>query len=69
VAAGNVTLASVVEALRAAAPIVAAAEMAVIDPAADSLVLDAIRQRQADAARRAARAGQPRSPTEADDLN
>jgi DNA-binding FadR family transcriptional regulator len=69
VAAGNVTLASVVEALRAAAPIVAAAEMAVIDPAADSLVLDAIRQRHAEAARRAARAGQPRSSTEADDLN
>jgi DNA-binding GntR family transcriptional regulator len=69
VAAGNVTLASVVEALRAAAPIVAAAEVAVIDPAADSLVLDAITQRHSDAARRAARAGQPRSSTEADDLN
>ncbi len=69
VAAGNVTLASVVEALRAAAPIVAAAEMAVIDPAADALVLDAIRQRRADSARRAARAGQPRPSTEADDLN
>ena len=57
VAAGNVTLASVLEALRAAAPIVAAAEVAAIDPAADALVLDAITRRNPDDARRAARAG------------
>ncbi len=57
VAAGNVTLASVVEALRAAAPIVAAAQVAVIDPAADGLVLGAISRRDPDAARQAARAG------------
>jgi GntR family transcriptional repressor for pyruvate dehydrogenase complex len=57
VAAGNVTLASVLEALRAAAPIVAAAEVAAIDPAADALVLDAISRRNPDDARRAARAG------------
>jgi DNA-binding FadR family transcriptional regulator len=69
VAAGNVTLASVVEALRAAAPIVAAAELAVIDPAADALVLEAIRRHDADNARRAARAGQPRLKVEADELN
>lgn len=57
VAAGNVTLASVLEALRAAAPIVAAAERVVIDPAADALLLDAISRRHAEDARRAARAG------------
>jgi GntR family transcriptional repressor for pyruvate dehydrogenase complex len=57
VAAGNVTLASVLEALRAAAPIVAAAEVGAIDPAADALVLDAISRRNPDDARRAARAG------------
>ena len=56
VAAGNVTLASVLEALRAAAPIVAAAEVVAIDPAADALVLDAISRRNPDDARRAARA-------------
>ena len=57
VAAGNVTLASVLEALRAAAPIVAAAEVAAIDPAIDGQVLDAISLRNPDDARRAARAG------------
>jgi GntR family transcriptional repressor for pyruvate dehydrogenase complex len=57
VAAGNVTLASVVEALRAAAPIVAATGVMTIDPAADALVLDAISRRNPDDARRAARAG------------
>ncbi len=57
VAAGNVTLASVLEALRAAAPIVAAAEVAAIDPAIDGQVLDAINRRNPDDARRAARAG------------
>jgi GntR family transcriptional repressor for pyruvate dehydrogenase complex len=57
VAAGNVTLASVLEALRAAAPIVAVAKTQVIDPAADARVLDAIGRRSPDDARRAARAG------------
>lgn len=57
VAASNVTLASVLEALRAAAPIVAAAEVAAIDPAADELVLDAITRRSSEDARRAARSG------------
>jgi len=57
VAAGNVTLASVVEALRAAAPIVAVAEAQVIDPAGDALVLDALSRRSPDDARRAARSG------------
>ena len=63
------TLASVVEALRAAAPIIAAAEVAVIDPAADGLVLDAISRRQPDDARRVARIAQPRPGNEADGLN
>ena len=62
VAAGNVTLASVVEALRAAAPIVAEADTAVIDPAADEHVLEAIRRRDSDGARRSARLAQPASP-------
>ena len=57
VAAGNVTLGSVVEALRAAAPIVAVAEAQVIDPAGDALVLDALSRRSPDDARRAARSG------------
>jgi GntR family transcriptional repressor for pyruvate dehydrogenase complex len=57
VAAGSVTLASVVEALRAAAPIVAATEALAIDPAADARVFDAISRRNAEDARRAARAG------------
>ncbi len=69
VAAGNVTLASVLEALRAAAPIVAAAETLTVDPASDALVLDAISQRNADGARRAARAGRGPAVDEADERN
>jgi GntR family transcriptional regulator, transcriptional repressor for pyruvate dehydrogenase complex len=69
VAAGNVTLASVVEALRAAAPIVAAAETIVLDPAADALVLDAIRRRSADEARRAARTARVPGADEGDERN
>jgi GntR family transcriptional repressor for pyruvate dehydrogenase complex len=69
VAAGNVTLASVLEALRAAAPIVAAAEVSVIDPAADALVLDAISRRNPDDARRAARAGRKLASEDGDGRN
>jgi DNA-binding FadR family transcriptional regulator len=69
VAAGNVTLASVLEALRAAAPIVAAAETIAIDPAADALVLDAIRRRSADEARRAARTALGPGADEGDERN
>jgi GntR family transcriptional repressor for pyruvate dehydrogenase complex len=69
VAAGNVTLASVLEALRAAAPIVAAAETLSVDPAADALVLDAIRRRSAEDARRAARAARAAGPDEGDERN
>ncbi len=69
VAAGSVTLASVVEALRAAAPIVAAAEVARIDPEADSLVFDAISRSQPDDARRAARAGRFDAPADAEARN
>jgi DNA-binding FadR family transcriptional regulator len=69
VAAGNVTLASVLEALRAAAPIVAAAETIVIDPAADALVLEAIRRRNADEARRAARTARAVPADEGDERN
>ncbi len=69
VAAGNVTLASVVEALRAAAPIVAAAERVTVDPAADAQVLDAIRRRAADEARRFARGGRGPGPDEGDERN
>jgi GntR family transcriptional repressor for pyruvate dehydrogenase complex len=69
VAAGNVTLASVVEALRAAAPIVAAAEVTTIDPAADALVLDAITRRNPDDARRSARAGRNLTSEDGDERN
>jgi GntR family transcriptional repressor for pyruvate dehydrogenase complex len=69
VAAGNVTLASVLEALRAAAPIVAAAETIAIDPAADALVLDAIRRRSADEARRASRTARGPGADEGDERN
>ena len=69
VAAGNVTLASVLEALRAAAPIVAAAELVVLDPAVDALVLDAINRRSPDDARRAARSGIALAAEEADGRN
>jgi GntR family transcriptional repressor for pyruvate dehydrogenase complex len=69
VAAGNVTLASVLEALRAAAPIVAAAETIALDPAADALVLDAIRRRSADEARRAARSARGLGADEGDERN
>jgi GntR family transcriptional regulator, transcriptional repressor for pyruvate dehydrogenase complex len=69
VAAGNVTLASVVEALRAAAPIVAEAETGAIDPAGDRRLLDAIRRGLADDARRAARLGQPATVDPADGRN
>jgi GntR family transcriptional regulator, transcriptional repressor for pyruvate dehydrogenase complex len=69
VAAGNVTLASVLEALRAAAPIVAAAETIALDPAADTLVLDAIRRRSADEARRAARSARGLGADEGDERN
>ncbi len=69
VAAGNVTLASVLEALRAAAPIVAAAELVVLDPAVDAEVLDAITRRCPDDARRAARSGIALAGEEADGLN
>jgi GntR family transcriptional repressor for pyruvate dehydrogenase complex len=69
VAATNVTLASVVEALRAAAPIVAQAETVVIEPAADQLVLEAIRRRDAGDARRAARLARTGSTTAADGRN
>jgi GntR family transcriptional regulator, transcriptional repressor for pyruvate dehydrogenase complex len=69
VAAGNVTLASVLEALRAAAPIVAATEALAIDPAADALVLDAIRRRSADEARRAARTARGLGADEGDERN
>jgi DNA-binding FadR family transcriptional regulator len=69
VAAGNVTLASVLEALRAAAPIVAAAELVVLDPAVDALVLDAINRRSPDDARRAARSGIVLAAEEADGRN
>ncbi|MGH2512297.1 MAG: FadR/GntR family transcriptional regulator [Candidatus Limnocylindrales bacterium] len=55
VAAGNVTLASVLEALRASAPIVAASEVVPVDPAIDARILEAIRARDPEAARRAAR--------------
>lgn len=69
VAAGNVTLASVVEALRAAAPIVAAAEVTTIEPAADALVLDAITRRNPDDARRSARAGRNLTSEDGDERN
>jgi len=69
VAAGNVTLASVVEALRAAAPIVAAAEVTTIDPAADALVLDAITRRNPDDARRSSRAGRNLTSEDGDERN
>jgi GntR family transcriptional repressor for pyruvate dehydrogenase complex len=69
VAAGNVTLASVLEALRAAAPIVAAAEVGAIDPAADALVLDAIIRRDPGDARRAARAGRNLTSEDGDGRN
>jgi GntR family transcriptional regulator, transcriptional repressor for pyruvate dehydrogenase complex len=69
VAAGNVTLASVLEALRAAAPIVAAAETLTVDPAADALVLDAIRRRSAEEARRAARGARGAGADEGDERN
>lgn len=69
VAAGNVTLASVVEALRAAAPIVAAAEVTTIDPAADALVLDAITRRNPGDARRSARAGRNLTSEDGDERN
>lgn len=69
VAAGNVTLASVLEALRAAAPIVAAAETLVVDPAADGLVLDAISRRNAEDARRAARGARGVTADEGDERN
>jgi GntR family transcriptional repressor for pyruvate dehydrogenase complex len=69
VAAGNVTLASVVEALRAAAPIVAAAEVTTIDLAADALVLDAITRRNPDDARRSARAGRNLTSEDGDERN
>jgi GntR family transcriptional regulator, transcriptional repressor for pyruvate dehydrogenase complex len=69
VAAGNVTLASVLEALRAAAPIVAAAGTIAIDPAADALVLDAIRRRSADEARRASRSARGPAADEGDERN
>lgn len=69
VAAGNVTVASVLEALRAAAPIVAAAEVVAIDPAADALVLDAITRRNSEDARRAARAGRTLAGDSGDGMN
>lgn len=69
VAAGNVTLASVLEALRAAAPIVAAAEVTAIEPAADALVLDAITRRNPDDARRSARAGRRPTSEDGDERN
>jgi GntR family transcriptional regulator, transcriptional repressor for pyruvate dehydrogenase complex len=69
VAAGNVTLASVLEALRAAAPIVAAAEKMAVDPAADAVVLDAIRRRNADEARRSARSARALGADEGDERN
>ena len=70
VAAGNVTLASVLEALRAAAPIVAVGRgSVVVDPAVDALVLDAISRRSPDDARRAARAGLPLAGDERDGRN
>ena len=69
VAAGNVTLASVVEALRAAAPIVAQAETVVIEPGLDRLILEAIGRRDAADARRAARLSRAGSTNAADDRN
>ena len=69
VAAGNVTLASVLEALRAAAPIVAAAELVILDPAVDAMVLDAIARRNPEDARRAARSGIALAGDEAEGLN
>ena len=69
VAAGNVTLASVVEALRAAAPIVAQAETVVIDPAVDRLILEAIGRRNGADARRTARLSRAGSTKAADDRN
>ena len=69
VAAGNVTLASVLEALRAAAPIVAAAEVTAIEPAADALVLDAITRRNPGDARRSARAGRKPTSEDGDERN
>jgi DNA-binding FadR family transcriptional regulator len=69
VAAGNVTLASVLEALRAAAPIVAAAETVRVDPASDARVLDAIRRRNAEEARRAARGARAAGADEGDERN
>jgi len=69
VAAGNVTLASVLEALRAAAPIVAVAERLAIDPASDALLLDAIRRRSPEEARRAIRNGRSLGLDEGDERN
>lgn len=69
VAAGNVTLASVLEALRAAAPIVAVTERLAIDPASDALVLEAIRRRSPEEARRAIRGGRILGLDEGDERN
>ena len=52
-----------------AAPIVAATEALAIDPAADALVLDAIRRRSADEARRAARTARGLGADEGDERN